>query len=187
MRMLTAIAAGLALALLGAAGAAAKEVTSAMACGADGCTRIDGPIGRAAIDGGPPGDAPRRAAPFFRLRLGIGAGEGAVEWLTNVYVPSARKLRGDDGTWMDPSPASLNALDRLVQGTKPFPAAQLALPAAAARRTAAVDPPSTSGADGTPVGTWVLLAAGALGLLGALFGATRSLGRRRRGGGAAGG
>ena len=93
-------------------------------------------------------------------------------------MPSAQKLRADDGTWMSPATTTRRELDRLVRGRTPLPAADLGLPMP---KAAPAPPPS---ADGLPPAVWALLAAGGLGLLAAAAGATRSL--RRRGAAPAG-
>ena len=180
MRTPSVLLAGLALALAPAATASAKEIASVKACGADGCRDVTALATHVALDGGPPTTAPDRAAPFYRLRITIRLDARARETWTNVYVPAAQKIRGDDGTWMNPASTTLDALDRLVEGSAALPAERLGLPMPAAAPGSVPAP----GGDGLPAVVWAFLAAGGLGVLAAAAGATRTL--RRRGAAPAG-
>ena len=178
MRTLLTLLAGAALVLGGAATASAKEIAAVQACGADGCRDVTALATHAALDGGPTTTAPERAAPFFRVEVTVRADKATRVTWNILYVPSARKLRADDGTWMSPATTTRRELDRLVRGRTPLPAAGLGLP----MPDRAPSPPPA--ADGLPAVVWALLAAGGLGLLAAAAGATRSL--RRRGAAPAG-
>jgi hypothetical protein len=150
------------------AAAAAKEIQSVQACGADGCDDVTNIASPAALDGGGRGNPPAGAAPFFRFKVAVKAGEGRSGW-SFLYVPSAQKVRADDGTWMNPTTASLHALDRLVRGRQPLAAARLAPPAAA---------PSSPAADSSvPAVAWAFGIAGAV----ALAACALILALRRRG------
>ena len=172
MRTLPVLIAGAALALGSATVASAKEIAAVQACGADGCRDVTALATHAALDGGPTTSAPERAAPFFRLEVTFRHDTAQRPSWTYVYVPSAQKIRGDDGTWMSPATTTLQELDQLVRGSAPLPAAGLGLPLP-------VRPsPPPSGGDGLPPAAWAFLAAGALGLLAAAAGAARTLRRR---------
>jgi hypothetical protein len=175
MRTPALLVAGLALALGPAATASGKEIASVKACGAGGCRDVTALATHAALDGGPPTTAPDRAAPFFRLRIVLRAGGERVSGWETVYVPSARRLRGDDGTWMSPAGATLGELDRLVRGMEPLPAERLGLPRAARA-------PAPAAADGGPPSTvWAILAVGAAALIAGAALGTRTVVARRRG------
>ena len=107
--------------------AVAKEIEGLSVCGAAGCDAIDvNPRNHALIEGGRISDAPKNPAPFYRLRLAVGDGSGKiVERFKLLYVPSAPRLRGIDGTWMKPMPRTDRALVRAVRGHEPFPASEL--------------------------------------------------------------
>jgi hypothetical protein len=142
------------------------------------------------LEGGSPTMPPGHAAPFYRLRITI-AGEGARATFTNLYVPSAQMVRGDEG-WMNPPTTTIRALNRVVRGIPPLPAERLSLPRtsdedAAAQPAAAVptsSPPSDG--DGLPAAVWAFLLAGVAGIVVALAAVTRSALGRRGGSAAAG-
>jgi hypothetical protein len=148
--------------------ASAKEIVSVQACGADGCDDVTTLATSAAFDGGGRGSPPDRAAPFFRIKVVVEAGHERGRW-SFLYVPSAQKVRGDDGTWMNPATDSLRALDRLVRGRQPFAAARPAPPPAT--------PPAPAADAGVPAAAWAFGIAGAA----ALAACGLILGIRRRG------
>jgi hypothetical protein len=137
------------------ASAQAKEIVSVNACGADGCRDVTSIANHAALDGGGRGSAPDRAAPYFRFEVKVKAGDGTSGW-NFLYVPSAQKVRGADGTWMNPTTASLDALDRLVRGRQPLAAARLAPRQAT--------PPAPAADAGVPAAAWGFGVAGAAAL-----------------------
>lgn len=141
MRCLALICALLA-SLAVASPAASKEVQSVTACGAGDCTTSKAAgLMRAMTDIGPPTSAPKAPAPFYRLTLAIGDGQTIFERFNVSWVPSARRLLGEDGTWMAATPDVRRRLDRLTRGLAPLPAARPAgLPAPAAD----VAPPPTT-------------------------------------------
>jgi hypothetical protein len=152
--LLTATAA---LALPGAA--AAKEIASVQACGADGCDDVTSIATPAVLDGGGRGNPPDRAAPFYRFKVVVKAGDERARW-SFLYVPSAEKVRGDDGTWMNPATPSLHALDRLTRGKEPLPASRLALPTPG---EASAPPPPAASSSSVPA-AWAFGIAGAVAL-----------------------
>jgi hypothetical protein len=194
--ILLVLAAAAAMAL--AAPAAAKEIDEATVCGADGCAKVT-PRGNAHAmleSTGAVTDAPK-AAPFYRIRLGIGDGSGKVFerfWL--VYVPSADKLRAMDGLWVSTTTAADRALDRVTRGRKPLPAKKLKLtkPEQYTQSSGTSLPPETftappddgpgSGSGGGMSG-WVIVIAAGGGLVLVGGGAAWALRRRTEGGGEA--
>src|SRR4051794_24015812 len=98
-----------AAALAAPAAATAKEIEHVTACGAGGCDDVTNVASPAALDGGGRGNPPTRAAAFFRIEVKVRSDDSHDGW-TFLYVPSAQKVRGDDGTWMNPTTTSLRAL-----------------------------------------------------------------------------
>ena len=118
---------GAAVAMALAAPAVAKELETSIVCGADGCKSVEVKgNAHALLERGPFSADPVKPAPFFKIRLGIGDGSGKVfERFTILYVPSAEKVRGMDGTWMNPPPATVRALESVTRGREPIPARRL--------------------------------------------------------------
>ena len=78
-----------------------------------------------------------------------------------------------DGAWLNPTTVSLRALDRIVRGQRPLPAARLALPS-----PGEAPPPSPPAADGRlPAAAWAFGIAG----VAAIAGCALLLVPRRRG------
>ena len=90
----------LALALLPAS-ASAKEVVKAQVCGAGDCVDVSRTLAMDLMDGGPPTDPPKEAAPFFTARLWVKVDDGKTQRFDTAFVPRYGLMRGDDGTWMD--------------------------------------------------------------------------------------
>ena len=168
--------------------AVAKEIEAASVCGADGCRKVDVDRGNhALVEGGPIGAPPKTPTPFYRVRLAVGAGSGEiVDRFTTIYVPSVRKLRGSDGTWMDARPRTVRALRRVTRGREPFRARALA---AMLERTGGtslapevVRPPEAARGGGGGAGWLVAIGAGGgLALLTGVVGPLRRrMGRGRR-------
>jgi len=112
----TIIAAALAL----AAPAAAKNITAAKVCGADGCRTIDQPTEQLLM-GGPPTSGPTNPSPFVKLSFHMGGnrGEAARTW----FFPRAKLVLDDDRVhWM--RPAALALMLKLAREVRPFPASQ---------------------------------------------------------------
>ena len=158
MRAPTALLIAVAVLALPAA-ASAKEIASVQACGADGCDDVTTLASPAVLDGGGRGNPPAGAAPFFRFKVEVKAGHERGHW-SFLYVPSADKVRGDDGSWMNPTTASLRALDRLTHGRRPLPASRLALPTPGE----APAPPPPAADSSVPAAAWAFGIAGAAAL-----------------------
>src|SRR3954451_681215 len=130
MRTPLALLAIAAAALGPAAAASAKEIASVKVCGADGCHDVTARATHAVLDGGPPTTAPDVAAPYYRIKvkMRVEGGEAVAGW-TNLWIPSAELLRGDDGAWMTPASTTVDALKLLARGVEPLAAEGLTLPA----------------------------------------------------------
>ena len=194
IRAIPLAAAVVAAAMLLPAAAGAKEIESAIVCGADGCQEIavKGDAHRL-LEGGSLGKDLTKTAPFYTLQFGIGDGSGKVfDTFVMDYVPSAGKVRGVDGLWADALPSTARALDAAVRGIEPRPASDLnlahatvsdpdeSLPPELVTGPAPAPAPAQAAADGgTSAWLVALVAAGGLALLG---GALLLL-RRRLGGG----
>jgi hypothetical protein len=167
----------LALALLPAS-ASAKEVVKAQVCGAGGCVSVGHAIAMDLMDGGPPTDPPKEAAPFFTARLWVKVDDGRTQRFDTAFVPRYGLMRGDDGTWMDAPVQTEAAFKRSARGLEASPASDLGpLPAPTAEPVPAPAQDPAPVDDGSP-----LLPIAALGLAGVL--ATWALLfylRRRRG------
>ena len=120
----------LALWLVTAAAAIAKEPVAAKVCGKSDCRTVkDRTLLMALTEGGPPTDPPDRAAPWYTVRTTIDVGGGQRDHFMSAIVPSAGLMRGSDATegyvWM-PSTARAKAVYRRVtHGLAPFQAATL--------------------------------------------------------------
>jgi hypothetical protein len=170
----------------------AKEFRDAKVCGPDGCAEVSRDAAFGAVDGGPSTGPPSRRAPFHELRITVAGGEGPgaedVSFAVLV-VPSARRARAEDGSWMRLRAGPAAALRRAAADVAPFPAARLDL----SSRTVDVEPPAAPGpmnlrtpgdepavaAGGDGPGLLVLLGAGLALVLAASAGAWRLT---RRGG-----
>jgi hypothetical protein len=139
--------------------ASAKEIVSMETCGASGCDDVTALAAPAALDGGGRGNPPAQAAPFYRIVVKVKTDSGH-EGFSFLYVPSAQKVKGDDGSWMNPTSASLRALDRIVRGRTPLPAARLALPTPGG----APAPPPPASSESVPAAVWAFGLAGAAAL-----------------------
>ena len=174
MRRLLAIA--LPAVLLLCAPAAAKEVTGATVCGADGCRAMDG-VGEELLQGGPPVDAPAQGEPFVRLVFRFAAGR-ETHRVRNIFMPRSGLLLGDDGrTWLQPMEVA--TLRRHAATVAPFPASRLPAMVPLAPEPAPAAAPSRAARSGDGLGTWwPVLPAAAL----ALAVGTALARRPRRGG-----
>ena len=110
--------------------AAAKEITSAKVCGADGCNEVKDKKQLALLaEGGDPTDPPRHASGWYTVTLRIDAGEEHGHWSIAV-VPRARMIRTYDEEagayrWMPISLRAAQTYARAAEGLEPFPAAKL--------------------------------------------------------------
>jgi hypothetical protein len=153
-----------ALALLPAS-ATAKEVVKAQVCGAGACVSVSHAVAMDLMDGGPPTDPPKEAAPFFTARVWIKTDDDHTERFDTVFLPRYELMRGSDGTWMDPPVQTVTAFKRGARGLEASPASELGpLPTPTDAQVAeVVRPPADSAPveDGSSV--WLI---GALGLAG---------------------
>jgi hypothetical protein len=171
------------------ASASAKEFTSLKVCGTNGChtTRDKTQLSDAmAVE---PQAAPDHGAPFYRVRITIGApGQHDEGTMHSQWIPSLGLLRNGDGPLVEfslPHPPTDRMLRRLSGGLAPFPAAKLGRIGGApqsARVDEVVAAPTNSGGgndDGDGGGgsawAWSLLSIAPAGLAFWLY-------RRRRGG-----
>jgi hypothetical protein len=130
-RLLAVITAAVAVLAL-PAGATAKELRKARVCGASGCETVTSEKDRQGIvaafeNGGPPSTPPARHAAFYRVAIYIRgdrppAGEPSLRLL---IVPTARRVRGGDGTWFEMDSIAYRAWHRVTRDIKPFPASKL--------------------------------------------------------------
>ncbi len=158
----------------------AKEITRAAACGADGCRNVTALVDERAMEGGPPSSAPARQAPFYELRYTVRGGDESFR-IRTTFVPSAGRIRGDDGTWMRPPAETLPILNKLVADSRPYPATLLDIPPGPQSQPAPRKAPPAAPADPTPVGAWIAIAAAVAAALGGIVLLLR------RGGGLSGG
>jgi hypothetical protein len=167
MRRATAVLALLAAVVLAPAGpAAAKELTTLSVCGADGCVSRTDRLADAKrghdglLDVGTPMADPG-AAPFVRLKLGIGDGRGRVFGRdVMVFVPRSGLVRAGDGVWYQLPPAGLAFFRAAARGVARLPASRLPPPPApppappaepvAAAAPAHHAPAAPAGGDGGP-------------------------------------
>ena len=191
MRRATAVLAVLVAAVLvPARPAAAKELTTLSVCGAHGCVSRTDRLGGAdrghagLLDTGMPVADPG-AAPFVRLKLGIGDGRGRVFGRdVMIFQPRSGLVRAGDGVWYELPPRNLSFFRKVAAGVSRLPASRLPPPrppseapppptpaAPAAQATAAPAPAARSdGGGGAPAsllagGSVLLLAAGACGTI----------------------
>jgi hypothetical protein len=178
--MRTAALIALAVALVAAPAAQAKEITKARVCGVDGCaTTRDPAVLQALMNGGPPTVPPSPAGGVISVRATVSEPDGTpVGEFTSWWVPSARMLVAEDGTWMRLSSRSQVAIERLASRFEPFPGSRIGLPDEPAP---APVPPADDG--GVP--SWPLIALLAAAIVAGALLALRRLPRpivRARGG-----
>ena len=163
--------------------AVAKGVQDAQVCGASGCSAA--PLNAdtyLVFEGGPTAPPPAQREPFYELRYRVMEGHGAgpeaeLASVRTIYLPGARLLRGEDGTWMHADSRASEAMRRHLTGVEPFPAAKLQLPGVRDTPVPASREDAGSASGGGPdvlplVGLGLLAAGGALAVVGS---------RRRRG------
>jgi hypothetical protein len=174
--------------------AAAKEITSAAVCGADGgCTTTHNrALLQALMNGGPPADPPSHPSGAFRVRAKIAEpGQGVVGRFTNWWVPRTQLLLAEDGTWMTLSPRAIESIASAAHGHKPFGPDELGSSFAGTASHAAPPPPvnheaaakgddsAAAGDGGGSVDPWLVVVAAGVALAAA---AALLLVRRRPGG-----
>ena len=171
----TAIALTAILCLLPAAAAEGKGIAVIEVCGARDCRQVED-RGRLAevVFAGRPSDPPDSPGGWYRMEVAV-HGDGERDLSEAVVVPSANRVRGEDGTWMEIDGASAKAFAKGVLGLEPRPASTLGdLKPLPLPRAQVVEPPA-SPAD-APAWPWI---AGAAALALAAVGAV-ALGLRRR-------
>ena len=105
--------------LLIAAPAAAKGVSEAAVCGAEGCRDITEQTAFALMQGGLATDDPRTTAPWFEVRVTIEHGGEVMDRFAMRWLPEQKKLRGPDGVWIDAPAAVQTELTSLTDGLEP--------------------------------------------------------------------
>jgi LPXTG-motif cell wall-anchored protein len=180
----------LCLFLCTAPAAFAKGVSQATACGASGCRDATPrhPNDTALLEGGPEIAIPAHRAPYFELRVVIGAPDNPEARAQILYVPSLHAIRvhwpNQLATWMHATGNAEQALKRATAGLTPIAASKLALTDGSETydvpkpRVVEVVPAPQPDAGGSG---WPAWAAGALGGL-LLAGGAWLLVRRRRAG-----
>lgn len=165
----------MALFLLPAAQATAKEVVGAKVCGASKCREVgDKRSMMALLDGGAPTDPPSSPSPFYRATVTV-KGEGERMRFPIVIVPRAGVIRGenDDGTfsWVPMTDAVATQYRRMTRGLRPIPARRLRglhvpKPEARVDEVVMIHPQShAASSGGAPVWPWIAGGLGALALL----------------------
>ena len=122
-----------AVALAAPSVAAAKEVQKVQLCGASACFTFDrgNSGGKLALFGraGDPAPPPSRPAPWYRLRITIGAHGMRPFASTNEYVPNLDRIRimaeGGGRTWVGVIDDLRPVLRTVAAGLDPLPAARL--------------------------------------------------------------
>ena len=130
---MTARALTIALLLIAAPAAQAKEIARVAVCGASDCTvltRKDMSNERLHLLVEAVGEAPAPAAPapWYRIKARV-KGDGETFTFTNAYVPSEGLIRGraegGGAIWMSILPDAKPILARVTKGLEPLPASRL--------------------------------------------------------------
>jgi hypothetical protein len=164
------ICTALALWLVAAGPAAAKEPVKAKVCGVSDCRTVkDKDTLMALTEGGPPSDPPRHGAAWYSVRTTIAVGDGQRDSFTTAIVPSAGLMRGSDAiegyVWMPATARGKRAYRRVTRGLAPRPAGTLkGVGPPKARVDEVVLPHEQASSDGATPLPWI---AGAVALLGA--------------------
>lgn len=175
-------------ALVAAAPAGAKEISSLTLCGAHGaCHRVHGAAARQALmQGGVLASAPDRRAPFYSLVAKVSEPGGGENFgFTVRWVPSAGRIRATGEysapTWSRLSPELTRALRKAARGLEPKPASRLGRLKAPEARVDEVVPPPRPSASGNNGSGAPVVALGAGGLAALLAGGLLFARRRRHG------
>ena len=179
MRRLLAFALPAVLLLSAAPTAAAKGVTSAKVCGADGCRSIAA-AKESLLQNGPPTAGAKAAEPFVRFEIRVGV-PGHSELVEQTFLPRSGLLLFGDGAWA--APLALAEMRAQARRVTPLPASSLpadafeapAQPASGPAPVAAPQPDAGAGGGGGLDAAWLAIAAGVVAL-----GAGLALARRRR-------
>jgi hypothetical protein len=170
--------------------AEAKEVSSLVLCGTNGCHGVKGEAAKRDFENAAQTVAPKRAEPFYSVNVNVRADGEEVHGFTVRFLPKAQLIRSSDEIgapyWTEPAPALLAALREAARGLTPKPTSQLGKLDEAASggavdevfAPAAQAPPRDGGG---PPTAWI---AGAGALATAIALGLGLAARRRRGGGA---
>jgi len=178
----------MALPLVPAAQASAKEVAKAKVCGPSDCREVKDHDQRLALieGGGPPTAPPPNASPWYRAVVTI-RGEGERSTFTTALLPAAGLVRGESEyggyTWMPIAKESASAVREMTRGIQPFPAAKLrgldaAVPKARVSEVVLPDAPKATSDGGSSALVWLL---GGLAAAAGLAATAIYFVRRRRG------
>jgi hypothetical protein len=120
----------LALSLVPAGAAAAKEPVRAKVCGASDCRTVkDRQALLALSEGGPPTDPPNHGAGWYSVLMTIQIGDDQFDQFRSAIVPSLGLLRGSDAgegyVFMPATDRAAGEYRRVTRGLAPFPAATL--------------------------------------------------------------
>jgi hypothetical protein len=177
------------LALCGAA--SAKQISSLVVCGTNGCHGVKGEAAKRGFENGAQTVPPERAEPFYSVNVRMRADGGQAPGFTVRFLPGSGLIRSSDEVgasyWTEPAPALLGALRAASRGLAPKPASQLGLEGEAAPAGGAVDEvfaPAAQRPAGDGGGSPVAWIAGAGALVAALALGLGLAARRRRSGGA---
>jgi hypothetical protein len=117
----------LALSLVPAGAAAAKEPVKAKVCGASECRTVkDRDALMAITEGGPPTDPPKHGAEWYSVLMTIQIGDDEFDHFRSAIVPSLGLLRGSDPSegfvFMPATDRAAREYRRVTHGLAPFPA-----------------------------------------------------------------
>jgi hypothetical protein len=122
---------GLPILLLAAGPAAAKEVSAAKVCGANGCHEVkDRTLLAAMPEGGPPAPPPKHPSGWYRATLTVRAGDARDRFDVQVVLGS-RYFGGNydpavgQYMWSHMADDTAAAYRRITRGLEPFPASTL--------------------------------------------------------------
>jgi hypothetical protein len=120
----------LALSLVPAGAAAAKEPVSAKVCSPSDCVTVrDRDALMALSEGGPPTDPPERGAPWYSVLMTIQIGDDQFDHFRLAIVPSLGLLRGGDASegyvFMPATNRAAREFRSVTRGLAPFSAATL--------------------------------------------------------------
>jgi len=163
MKRLTLVVLGCAIALTPST-AWAKEITAATICGGDGCRSVeDDRLLANLVEGGPPTSGPRGKVEHFVARIAV-QGDGETVRFSIVVLPAEGLMQGDDGTWMEMTPAGRKAYMALTADRTPRAAARMAdsKPLPEARVDETVLPPQPAAESSGGVSPWPWLIGGAV-------------------------
>jgi hypothetical protein len=113
--------------------ASAKEVSSLVLCGTNGCHGVRGEAAKRGFENGAQTVVPDRAEPFYSVNVRMRAEGGDAPRFTVRFLPRAGLIRSSAEIgapyWTQPAPALLAALREAAHGLSPKPASRLLRPA----------------------------------------------------------